>query len=230
VGTVISFANTKGGVGKSTLAVHLALWLADSGSSVAVIDADDQATAATWLSRICNHAVTVETLNEASEDGRADELRVKINALSSQHDFVVIDTKGSAALSTSAAIIKSDLTFVPLQASATEIWPIENALGVIRLSKEARGGKPDAKLIFNLTDDRDVVAKETRTLAKKHDIYVARTNVKRLRAYRDAPANATVTTRLTDERGKLAGQRLVQLFEEVLADYLPETNRRAANE
>ena len=46
---LIIVANTKGGVGKSTIAVHLAVWLLDQGCDVALLDTDEQGTASTWL-------------------------------------------------------------------------------------------------------------------------------------------------------------------------------------
>ena len=85
-------------------------------------------------------------------------------------------------------------------------------------------------LILNVTDDRDVVARDIRTLAADYGISVARTNIKRLNAYRDAPGNRTVATRLADERGRHAGQRLSMLFEEILCEHLDTTQLRAANE
>ena len=45
----IVFANTKGGVGKSTLAVHLAVWLHDQGKKVALVDADKQRSSSPWV-------------------------------------------------------------------------------------------------------------------------------------------------------------------------------------
>jgi Mrp family chromosome partitioning ATPase len=35
----IALTNSKGGVGKSTLAVHLAVWLSEQGKRIAVVDA-----------------------------------------------------------------------------------------------------------------------------------------------------------------------------------------------
>lgn len=49
MGVIISLANQKGGVGKTTLTVHLASYLARRGRSVLVVDADPQGNASSWL-------------------------------------------------------------------------------------------------------------------------------------------------------------------------------------
>ena len=225
---VISFVNTKGGVGKSFLSVHMAVWLSDAGYRVAFLDADDQRTASKWLGDAEEHSVEVWVLEGTTEEKRTDEIRTLLNDLQSQSDFVVIDTKGSAGLTTSAAVVKSDLVCVPLQPSASDLWPIENSLTAIRLSQEVRGGEPKAFLVLNQTADSDVLARDVRKLAKQFDMPMARTSVKRLRAYRDAPGLRQFATRLKDTRGHKAATRLGELFEEVLNGLLP-ARREVAN-
>ena len=218
---VISFVNTKGGVGKSFLSVHMGVWLSDAGYRVAFVDADDQRTSSKWLGDAEGHRVDVWVLEGATEEKRTDEMRILLNDLRGQADFVVIDTKGSAGLTTSAAVVKSDLVCVPLQPSASDLWPIENSLTTIRLSQEVRGGQPRAFLVLNQTADSDVLARDVRKLAEQFAMPMARTSVKRLTAYRDAPGLRQFATRLTDARGLKAAVRLGELFEEVLNGLLP---------
>ena len=46
---IVALANAKGGVGKSTLAVHLAAWWKERAASVALVDADAQGSSSVWL-------------------------------------------------------------------------------------------------------------------------------------------------------------------------------------
>lgn len=63
---MVVFANSKGGVGKSTLAVHLAVWLFDRGAKVALLDADRQLSASQWVAEV-EPKITVSTANTAEE-------------------------------------------------------------------------------------------------------------------------------------------------------------------
>jgi chromosome partitioning protein len=49
MGVVMCISNKKGGVGKTTLTVHLAAYLAETGRRVAVVDADPQGNMTSWL-------------------------------------------------------------------------------------------------------------------------------------------------------------------------------------
>ena len=47
--TIIAVANSKGGVGKSTTAVHLAAWLYEQGHTVTLADCDTQQSSSEWI-------------------------------------------------------------------------------------------------------------------------------------------------------------------------------------
>ena len=202
------------------MSTSMSVWLDDQKKRVALIDADDQRTSSRWLNGIPNHTVCNLQLAASSEEQRADELRLKVNQFRDDFDYIIIDTKGAAGMTTSVAVIKSDITCIPLQPSASDLWAIENALATVRISQEATGGSPHATLILNFTNDRDVGALHVRRLATEFGIKVASTNIKRLNAYRDAPGSDLAPTQLLGSRGKKACNRLERLFNELLVESL----------
>lgn len=107
---LIAFTNTKGGVGKSTLAVHLALWLFDQGFRVAVLDCDEQRSTSEWVTEgepgiTCQVATTPEnTLSQARNLARS-------------HDFVIGDGPGGLDGLSRTLLILADLAILPITPS-----------------------------------------------------------------------------------------------------------------
>jgi chromosome partitioning protein len=97
---VIVFANEKGGTGKSTTAVHVAIALAAKGARVAAFDLDHrQRTLGRYLD---NRAATIQRTGRelpmprhATHDGESEDFFAEtIARLSQGADFLVIDTPG----------------------------------------------------------------------------------------------------------------------------------------
>src|SRR5437588_2428422 len=85
---IIAIANSKGGVGKSTLAVHLAAWLHEQGHSVTLADCDTQHSSSEWAKEAVPGVASVRLAD-------ADEILDKLPGLGQQTDFVVADGPGS---------------------------------------------------------------------------------------------------------------------------------------
>lgn len=140
----IGVIQVKGGVGRSTVATNLAGTMT---GRVALIDCDmPQGTSASWAA-IREHqgktgSLTIKTASNY------EQLETLFNQLSSTHDTIIIDCPPRIAEMTRAALIFSDLSLVPLGASAPEIWATSDLLVTIG---EARVKKPtvDARLVWN---------------------------------------------------------------------------------
>ena len=113
---VISIANPKGGVGKSTSTLVLSTYLAHTANaSVCVIDADPNQPILDWR----ENGASRSTIN-VKGGAREDSIMNMIEEASSDHQFVFVDLEGTASLLVTRAMMFSDLVIVPMQASAVD--------------------------------------------------------------------------------------------------------------
>ena len=230
MGQLIAVTGTKGGSGKSTLSVHLAVFLDDLGHRVALVDADyNQLTASKWLGRM-NHNILVQALSHSPEEHqRVREVRMIARTLKESHDYVIVDTKGEASTLTDAVLLMADLAIIPFQPSGPDIWELENALSAVIVSQQENHGKPAAHLVLNQTSPNDPVARKVRALGEAYGVPTARHTLKRLNAYRDAGGLGTVATRMSGKRSTNYRDAMTALLEEVLAADLTPTLGSVAN-
>ena len=128
---VIVVGNEKGGAGKSTIAVHLAVALAHDGARVAIVDLDrrQQSTARFFASRARWAGANNAELPHPTALGDAADAPALDAALASagDHDFVVIDTPGADTELARAAHQRADLIVTPMNDSFVDF----DVLGVV---------------------------------------------------------------------------------------------------
>ena len=136
---VISILNQKGGVGKTTLAVHLATALSRRGRTVLLVDADPQGSALDWAAaRNGAPLFPVVGLPKSS-------IHKELPALASNYDVVIIDGPPRVYDVARSAIMAADLVLVPVQPSPYDVWAAEE---IITLLKEASVFKEKLKSAF----------------------------------------------------------------------------------
>jgi len=118
---VIAIAQQKGGTGKTTLAVHLALaFIKYHNLKVAVIDTDPQGSLGKWFmirteKKLSNDNLTFKT---ASLWGAQYESKT----LKNDHDIVIIDTPPKIESDARPSIEAADLVLIPMSASHVDFW------------------------------------------------------------------------------------------------------------
>ena len=120
---VISFLQTKGGVGKTTCVINVAQALAMSGVDVAVVDTDPQASLQNW-----NKANLAQFTIYAAESEK-DVYRVRKEL--QHHDYVIIDGAATLSVITHSALMVSDLVIVPVTPSPLDFSASSSVLDVI---------------------------------------------------------------------------------------------------
>lgn len=218
---VILVTNTKGGVGKSTIAVHMLAWLHSRGQSVVFLDTDQQKTGYDWARRALPELPAVH-------ESDPEEIVAKVRKLDSEYDFVVCDSPGSYSMTTTMLPILSDLAVLPLQPSDADIDELSKALFHIQVAKQ-RGSKKglDAVLVLNLTAPNDARSIRLKAKLKKLKIRVAKQPIRRLNAIRDSAKNSVVIGS-KHPRSRGASKDFEKLFSEIFKKSL-RTRKVAAN-
>ena len=121
MGHAITFAQQKGGAGKTTVLAHLAAAWAEAGRTVAVIDLDPQQSLTRWVKLRGDPAIVVLE----SKDYRAGG---DIKAARKGHDVVLVDCPGAASSLLENAIRESDLVVAPCQPSVMDVWALESVV------------------------------------------------------------------------------------------------------
>jgi chromosome partitioning protein len=154
----IALAQTKGGVGKTTLAVNLAVERSRAGRDLLLVDADEQATATDFTALRTEHlgspGYTAIQLAGAA-------VRTQVLQMQGKYQDIVIDAGGRDTAGLRAALTVADVAVVPFQPRSFDIWTLEK---VAELIAEARSINPGlrAVAILNFADpqgaDNDAAA------------------------------------------------------------------------
>ena len=140
----IALVSRKGGTGKSTLAVGLAVAALRDGHKVCLLEADPQGTISNWRSRRPLAEPAVETVADATDLARRLPFLANCGVT-----LTIVDTAGGQCDAvTAAAIDAADLCLIPARPSPADIEAAAPTLGAVRLA-----GKPFA-FVLNQTPAR----------------------------------------------------------------------------
>lgn len=126
----IVLATQKGGSGKNTLAIGLALAAKQAGFTVRPIETDPQGTLSNWQRRRNNDGIVVEAIYHAADFGP----RLKMLAESGLQ-LAIVDTAAGLSAATTVAIRYSDLCLIPARPSVADIEATVSTLSVARAWK-----------------------------------------------------------------------------------------------
>lgn len=135
MGAVITIAQQKGGSGKTTLAVNLAVAFHRAGHRVALLDTDPQGSLGRWF------LTRRQSLGEAGMEfstASAWGVSYECEKLRKANDIVIVDTPPKVDADLRPALREADLVLVPVSASHVDLWATEGVLDLaVRERKRA---------------------------------------------------------------------------------------------
>lgn len=135
---IVVIGNTKGGVGKTTLAVQLAIARALSGRDVWLIDGDRQGTATAAI------AVRAEAGRQpgiaCAQYPDGPTLRAQVQQQAAKWDDIIIDVGGRDSTALRAALVLADVLLVPFAPRSYDVWALDDMAALVDEARSVRDG------------------------------------------------------------------------------------------
>lgn len=162
---IITVANPSEGVGKTTLAMHLADDLSGDGGGVILMDADPRANAVRWAQRRIQalRAKRFHIRQPARTHVRAD-----LQDLAQRAAYLVIDTPSRLSPITQLALLLADVVLVPWSPEACAPTRAIDLAGMIAQARQTRADLQVVRVMnrcregtFTASSDRHALSQET---------------------------------------------------------------------
>ena len=206
---VITISQQKGGSGKTTLAVHLALaFIKYHNLKVAVIDTAPQGSLGKWFmirteKKVSNDNLTFKT---ASLWGAQYESKT----LKKDHDIVIIDTPPKIESDARPSIESADLVLIPVAASHVDFW----ATGaIVDIAKKA-----NKKILIqiNRSSQRSKLISKTNEFIKSLDLSATKTIIGNRQIF--AASMGEGKTAIEKQKKSNAVEEIKNLSEQILSE------------
>lgn len=207
---IYAVVNSKGGVGKTTTAVHLAAMLARDGRAL-LIDGDPQASAASWASwrRETEYKPSPTTTCLL---GKAILTEGKV--LSEGFDNVVVDAGGRDSVGLRSALLLAEKAIIPIGASNLDAAAITDLLTIVELARDYNENL-DVRVLLTRIDPRTKDAAEMLDFLTEQKLSVLHTKVCERVAFRRAIGEGAIVQELGRDQAAIA--EIEAFYSEVLA-------------
>lgn len=207
---IVAIVNSKGGVGKSTLAGSLVGWLWQHGRRVILVDCDAQQSSSEWIREALPDVAVVRLKS-------ADEVLEQLPDLAQQADYVVADGPGSQTEVSRALLMWADLAVIPCKASMFEVRALSVNTAFVRQAQRIRQGEPQAVAILSMVGREYRLTRDMQQAAVSLQLSLSSTPVTLRQAYADAPGQGTFVWNM-GYHARDAADEIDALFREILPD------------
>ncbi|MGZ4953527.1 MAG: nucleotide-binding protein [Methylobacter sp.] len=208
---IYAVVNTKGGVGKTTTAVHLATMLTRFGKTL-LIDGDPQASAASWAAWRRDNPEYDPSPTTTCLAGKA--ILAEGKQLADGFEHVVVDAGGRDSVGLRSALLLSQRAIIPIGASNLDAAAMTDLMTVVELARDYNPDL-DVRVLLTRVDPRTKDAAEMLEFLAEQKLTVLPTKVCERVAFRRAIGEGAIVQELGKDQAAIA--EMESFFKEVLA-------------
>ena len=175
---IITLANQKGGCGKSTISINLALSLAQQRHRVMLLDTDPQ--------RNSFETIKVRDHRPIRVVATSKNIYQYLEKFENQYDYAVIDTPPHNEKVVSTSILCSDLVIIPIQNSPLDIRSTRTTVELIRKAKELNPQLMGYFLLYRIRPLTLATKELSEILKKRYEIKILKSHVSNRDVYRES--------------------------------------------
>jgi len=159
---VITISNQKGGVGKTTIAVNLAIAFSKDNYKTLLVDADTQKSSIEFREVRSEYE---ELVQFSAIENTSRTLHKDLRQMKDSFDIIIIDSGGRDSDSFRSSFLAADIVIVPITPGSLDAWGTERTLEIINISKDFNENL-EAYVLMNMVKANTRIEKDLIDLAQ----------------------------------------------------------------